>query len=110
MRPNGQLLSRWNQLILVGNANSTNSTRDFDLYISVFTGKLPTETDFDFKSERNGPDHILIGSDDPLFSNRQQLMQSGPSRILFIVGVRGQGDYTLLNYGPNLPSENFFNS
>lgn len=76
----------------------------------MFTGKLPTETDFDFKSERNGPDHILIGSDDPLFGNRQQLMQSGPSRILFIVGVRGQGDYTLLNYGPNIPSENFFNS
>ncbi len=109
VRPGSQLLSRWNQLILVGNANSTNNTRDFDLYVSVFSGKLPTESDFDYKSERTGPDQLLISSDDPLFAIRQQLMQSGPARILFVIGVKGQGDYTLMNYGPNLPDDNFFN-
>ena len=97
-------------MIIAG--NSDGSPRDVDLYVSVFTGRLPDESNFDYKSERNGPDHILVSSDDTLFQGKQQLFATGPSRILFIVGVKGnnnQTSYTLMNYGPNLPDDTYFN-
>jgi hypothetical protein len=56
-------------MIIAGNTDG--SQRDVDLYASVFTGRLPNENDFDYKSERSGPDHILIRSDDALFQGRQ---------------------------------------
>jgi hypothetical protein len=56
-------------MIIVGNTDG--SQRDVDLYASVFTGRLPNEKDFDYKSERSGPDHILINSDDALFQDKQ---------------------------------------
>jgi hypothetical protein len=97
-------------MIIAGNSDGTQ--RDVDLYVSVFNGRLPTEDDFDYKSERSGSDHILISSVDALFQGKQQLFTSGPSRILFIVGVKGNSDqtgYTLMNYGPNLPDDTYFN-
>jgi hypothetical protein len=59
-------------IIVGGNGDSGNSSspRDVDLYVSVFNGRLPTEDDFDYKSERNGPDNLVISSDDALFTSR----------------------------------------
>jgi hypothetical protein len=65
VRNGAKVVPRWNQMIIVGNTDG--SQRDVDLYASVFTGRLPNEKDFDYKSERSGPDHILINSDDALF-------------------------------------------
>lgn len=104
-------LLRWNHLIVLGGGNDTNLSvqREVDLYVSLFNGRLPTAEDCDLKAETNGPDYLNVNSDDAIFQNRTQLLQQGPNRVLFIVGVRGQlagTSYTLLNWGPNLPTQN----
>lgn len=64
------------------------------MYVSLFNGRLPTAEDCDLRAETTGPDYLNINSDDVIFQNRTQLLQQGPNRILFIVGVRAQSANT----------------
>jgi hypothetical protein len=89
--------------------DSSDATREADMYVSVFNGRLPTTEDSDLRAETNGPDYLSINSDDSFFASRPTTLIQGPSRILVIVGVRALSantSFTLLNWGPNIPSQN----
>ena len=74
---------------------------DVDLYVTVLDSRYPTTLDFDYSSTKQGPDDILITSNDAFWSNNGYNTSYG---VLFMVGVVANTpnvNYTLLMTGPN---------
>lgn len=74
---------------------------DVDLFISALDARNPSSHDYDFASQNQGPDDIIISANSSFFAKNNYNVQNG---MVFIVGVKAITDnvtYSLIIAGPN---------
>lgn len=74
---------------------ASSTENDPDLYVSVYDGRWPVESDWDYSSAMYGADTVRIASDDNFWAFHGFNHSAG---VLVVVGVKFSeiGNYTLL--------------
>ncbi len=74
---------------------------DVDLFVSAIDARNPTSEDYDFASQNNGPEDIVISSNNTQFFDKANYELS--NGIVFVVGVKAMTSnvtFSLLMAGP----------